>query len=69
MNCFFKMIDQQMHYYEKQGGLKLYTGYQTCSELLFAYLFITRPFWALYLIDIFESQKLQLIIYVSYFTT
>lgn len=47
MNCFFKMIDQQMHYYEKQGGLKLYTGYQTCSELLFAYLFITRPFWAL----------------------
>lgn len=22
MNCFCKMIDQQMHYYEKQGGLK-----------------------------------------------
>ena len=32
------MIDEQMHYYERQGDWnQLYTGYQICSEILFAY--------------------------------
>ena len=38
INCFCRMIDQQMHYYENQGEWnQLYTGYQICTEILFAY--------------------------------
>ena len=44
VSCSCKLIDHQMHYYEKQGDWNLlYTGYQICSEILFVYCSITRP--------------------------